>query len=273
MDTTGCNFWRERCSNNDYCSACLANISSAYDVYDIALAAISPGCQRVLGDAMATLYLHGVLLACPSTTRCQQAVANCINDHPLPCLGCLLQGPPLDVSCENLIHSYGLNSLCRSCPDSVHLINHIVLATSVVGGVSAGMCILVVLTILAHRRDLVSMRDRIIVGLMMANAVYSIANILPLNALSDDHTTCGEHVLSFDVVRLGRAWWFGGKYALVAFELMILATSIKPLMYVTAAVSGLAEATMHAGCAVIGCGAFAVFYALCFEINENGYNR
>lgn len=273
MDTAGCSFWHERCSNNDNCTACLGNISNAYSIHEIALATLSTGCQRVLRDATATLYLYGVLLACRSTTRCQQAVANCVNDHQEACLVCLLGATPRDASCERLTRYYGFGSLCQPCPDSIRLINYVVLATSVVGGISAAMCILVVMTILAHRRDLFSMRDRIIVGLMMANTVYSIANILPLNAVNDGYTNCGELALSFDAVRFGRAWWFGGKYALVAFELMILASSIRPLVRATASVSVFAEMTMHVGCIAIGCAAFAVFYALCYGINEDGYNQ
>jgi hypothetical protein len=49
--------------------------------------------------------------------------------------------------------------------------NDIVLATQVVGVVSVILCIAVVTVILAHGCDQTSMRDRIVIGLMLANAV------------------------------------------------------------------------------------------------------
>jgi len=74
----------------------------------------------------------------------------------------------------------------------VHTINLVVLATATVGGVSAAVCIAVAATIVAHGRDRVSMRDRIVVGLMMINAVYSTANAIPLNALRTGVLDCGR---------------------------------------------------------------------------------
>jgi hypothetical protein len=32
--------------------------------------------------------------------------------------------------------------------------------------------------------------------------------------------------LPFRAIRIGRAWWFGGKYALVGFEISVIAASI-----------------------------------------------
>jgi hypothetical protein len=107
---------------------------------------------------------------------------------------------------------YNVVQACAPCPASVHNINSIVVATAIVGGASAVACLAVAATIVAHERDRVSMRDRIVVGLMMANAVYSTANTIPLNELRTGVVNCGRMALSFEAIRFGRAWWFCGKY-------------------------------------------------------------
>jgi hypothetical protein len=68
------------------------------------------------------------------------------------------------------------------------------------------------------------------------------------------------------------------RYGLVAFEMMIVSTSIWALARASAkdgsaAVSPRVEAFMHAGCVTVGLVAFAVFYMFCAGINEAGYNR
>ena len=67
------------------------------------------------------------------------------------------------------------------------------------------MCLVVVATIVAYGHDRVSMRDRIVVGLMMANVVYSTANAIPLNALRTGVVDCGRLAMSFDAIRFRRA--------------------------------------------------------------------
>jgi hypothetical protein len=148
-----------------------------------------------------------------------------------------------------------------------------VLATALVGGVSAAVCLAVVATIWAHERDRVSLRDRIVVDLMVANTVYSTANAIPLNAVSNDIQTCGRQVLSFAVVRFGRAWWFCGKFGLVACELFILVASIRALVRRPSALPVRTEMGLHLACVAVAALAFAVFYTLCAEINASGYNR
>ena len=72
------------------------------------------------------------------------------------------------------------------------MINGVALATAVVGGASAFVCLACVATIFAHGRDLVSMRDRIIVGLLLANTVFSSANAVPVNSLGFSGGACGK---------------------------------------------------------------------------------
>ena len=155
---------------------------------------------------------------------------------------------------------------------SVHTTNMIVFATAVVGGVSAAVCLAVATTIVVHGHHCVSMRDRIVVGVMMANAVYSTANAIQLNALRTGVLDCGRLAMSFDTIRFGRAWWFCGKYGLVSFELLILGASIHALYRGISAVPRCAETAMHVTCCAFAALAFAVFYVLCVDINSIGYN-
>jgi hypothetical protein len=148
-----------------------------------------------------------------------------------------------------------------------------VLATTIFGGVGVVGCLWVVLVILAHRRDRSSLRERIMIGLMMVNAFYSSANVLPLNQLRTNTLDCGQLALSFNVIRSGRAWWFAAKYALVALEMVIIGTSVWVLRRESRAVPRVMEAAMFIACACLGGGAFAWFYVRCAEINRAGYNQ
>jgi hypothetical protein len=58
---------------------------------------------------------------------------------------------------------------------------------------------------------------------MLANAVFSSANIPPLNGLRESAGDCGQLVLTFESMRVGRAWWFLAKFMLVLLEGFILA--------------------------------------------------
>jgi len=117
------------------------------------------------------------------------------------------------------------------------------------------------------------MRDRIVAGLMLANAIYSSANAIPTALLSTSEIDCGNLVLSFSTIRFGRAWWFCGKYALVAFEIFILGASSWTLSRGACAMSPLWETVFHIGCMLCGIAAFLVFYIECLGINAAGYNE
>jgi hypothetical protein len=106
----------------------------------------------------------------------------------------------------------------------------------------------------------------------MANAVYSTANVVPLNALRSDNINCGRLAMSFDTIRLGRALWFCGKYGLVCFELLILAASIRAMHRGMSALPARAEAAMHVACSTLALAAGAVFFVMCARVNTDGYN-
>ena len=86
---------------------------------------------------------------------------------------------------------YGIGDSCAPCASTVTTIDYIVLATSTVGAASVMACCAVIVVILAQGRNTESIRDRLIVGMMSANAVYSLANTIPINILVDSVTACG----------------------------------------------------------------------------------
>lgn len=103
-------------------------------------------------------------------------------------------------------------------------------------------------------------------------AIYSISNAMPMNALKTGVTDCGQLRMSFEAIRLGRSWWFAGKYSLVGFEMLILGTSIWALSRGARAFGRHIESTCHIMCLALGLGAFVGFYLRCADINAEGYN-
>ena len=273
-NTVACDFWGQRCADNSNCSACLERLSNGVSARLITADWSTSACQAAAADSVATQYLKSMAIGCPSTSTCQIAITNCVYGYGDTCLACLNGSAPTSDAayCSALSQHYYFETVCQECPTSVHIINAVVFATATVGGASAAACVAVATTIVAHGRDRASMRDRILVGLMIANAIYSTANAIPINALRTGVLDCGRLALSFDTIRFGRAWWFCGKYGLVSFELLILGASIQALHRGVSAVPRYSEAAMHTACCIIAALAFAIFYVLCARINANGYN-
>lgn len=86
------------------------------------------------------------------------------------------------------------------------------LATSVFGGVSVIVCFSAIIVIIAYKKDLMTLRDRIILGLMVANVIFSIGNLVPETYFMHDCT----RIIS--VVSEGwiRGIWILGKYYIVS---------------------------------------------------------
>jgi hypothetical protein len=274
-DPVACDFWLQRCADNITCANCLADIGNGDSARAIAADLSTPRCRKALSNKnLANLYLDSITFSCPKISTCRGAVTSCVRIYGDDCIACINGSAPAKQAsfCSELSQEFGYDAKCAPCPASVHTINVVVVATSAVGGASASACIAVATTIVAHGRDRVSMRDRIVVGLMLTNAVYSTANAIPLNALRTGVIDCGRLAMSFDVIRLGRALWFCGKYGLVCFELLILGASIRALHRGVSGVPARAEAAMHATCFAAAVCAFAVFYTLCARINAKGYN-
>jgi hypothetical protein len=210
-----CSFWHQRCADNINCSACLAGMGNGNNALANAADWSTPACRRALQDSFAVHYLVSIAAGCPGVSACRKDVTGCvIKDHgDGMCTACLdgSASPSNATFCAKILSQYSFDTVCQPCPASVHTINLVVLATASVGGTSAAACLVVATTIVAHGRDRVSMRDRIVVGLMMANAVFSMANTIPLNALRTGVVDCGRLVMSFDAILIGRSWWFCGK--------------------------------------------------------------
>jgi hypothetical protein len=176
-------------------------------------------------------------------------------------------------SCEALLNQNFIDASCqRSCDWSVIENNHIVLATFVVGGLSIVPCLFVVLAIVAYGKDIMCIRARIIIGLMLSNIVYSVGNAIPVALLQTNVSTCGQVAMSFDTIRFGRAWWFAGKYALVFFELFILGVAVWALKSGLHTLGVRRETLLHATCAVAGIAAFVGFFVESGTIESDGFN-
>jgi hypothetical protein len=273
-DAAACDFWRQRCADNAKCLDCLAVMGNSENVRQIADEFSSTSCQRAASDGAALDYVNAITKGCPDISACRTAVSDCVIDFGDDCVACINGSalPTHATQCAQLLQLYSLDTECQLCPASVHTVNRIVFATAMVGGASAAACIWVATTIVAHGHDRVSMRDRVVVGLMITNALYSVANAIPLNALRVSVVDCGRHAMSFDAIRFGRALWFCGKYGLVSFELLILGASIHALHRGMSFVPPRTEAAMHAACYAVAAAAFVVFYVLCARINADGYN-
>jgi hypothetical protein len=116
---------------------------------------------------------------------CVSYTVLCILDEGYACATCLAGSASQqnDPSCEALLATNLIFKACQHCSDSVYAYNRIVLATSIAGGVSILPCIVVILVILAYGKDIMYLRSRIIIGLMISNIVYSIANAIPVAML------------------------------------------------------------------------------------------
>lgn len=211
--TVACNFWQAVCARTPTCNACLAamnNASSAeatvHGIGTIACGALWNGSTpHALGQ------LFRVIDFCPTSMvpSCASAWAYCFLKHGPACAQCAEEASMTNqTECTIWMEGEDIPTQCASCPSSVNTINKLTIAIQVIGSVSLVVCLGVIIALLAYSRDLGGIRDRVILGLMTANAVYSSANTMPLTMLKTGPEDCGQRVLSFDTIRFGRAWWF-----------------------------------------------------------------
>jgi hypothetical protein len=124
--------------------------------------------------------LYDITSMCPPSIvpPCASQVFDCtmFGSSPNDCALCIL-GTPANTTnasrCRAILEVAGVHTICVPCPDEVAAINRIVFAITVVGYVSVVACLLVILIIVAYGNDRRSMRDRIVIGLMIANAIFS----------------------------------------------------------------------------------------------------
>ena len=267
------------CATNASCRQCLRDLFASPNNHS--------GVLRSVSCIAAGTILNDLSSNCFVLPRCTYAKQQCEKDPSHNCSSCLLMlydGRAIDAalqmtersnsSCENILSQgpYTIASACSPCSDSVFVNNRIVLATSIVGGLSILPCIGVILIIVAYGKDLLFIRARIIIGLMLSNIVYSMGCAIPVAMLKTDPNLCGHFALSFATIRFGRAWWFAGKYALVFFELFILSVSIYALWRGLGNLGRRGEAALHAACALGGICAFIIFLLRSAAISADGYN-
>lgn len=214
----GCDFFRTRCLRNKACRQCLDAMDGGASVGSILSGASHPACSALrvnansVADEEALSLLAAYFSICPLTTftPCQSAVAACT----MLTEGCILclNGTSNSTECTAMLDDPGfsVNNACATCPKIVGIINTIVVATSVVGGVSVIVCVGVILIIFSRGKG-AAFRDHVVAGLMAANALYSAANCIPINLLQTSIAQCGQLVLSLELIRIGRGIWFLGK--------------------------------------------------------------
>lgn len=189
--------------------------------------------------------------------------AQCVADVPSNCSA---------EECNSLMGSFEVTVTCQPCPTELITGNTVSLVTAGIGAVSTLLCVEVVASIVANRRDLTSLRDRIIIGLLMSNAIFSSSNAVPVYLVDVSSLSCGQLSLPFPTILFVRAWWFGGKYALLAYEIVLICVSITVLTRGTLAITPRVEMALHLGCVLSFTCAFAMFYVLAVQISVNGYN-
>eukprot|EP00040_Diaphanoeca_grandis_P015309 m.77965 g.77965 ORF g.77965 m.77965 type:complete len:189 (-) comp25065_c1_seq1:1527-2093(-) len=106
------------------------------------------------------------------------------------------------------------------------LVNQFGLITCALGviGLLANVCVLAV--IFGYRKDLYYVRERIIAGLAVASGLFSIMCIVPMQYLHVD--SCLPYI-PFQHLLYLRMTWFAWKFAVVCYEIFIVAFSIYAL--------------------------------------------
>eukprot|EP00035_Acanthoeca_spectabilis_P005438 m.113568 g.113568 ORF g.113568 m.113568 type:complete len:1135 (-) comp13027_c0_seq1:1812-5216(-) len=252
-----CDYWQARCQSSQACAACNKKMAHTSDV----VAGLNTTeCKSVLNDTEASVLLTNVVVSCPASVwpTCHADIVFCFLQYP-GCSQCLHS--PTNPQCRVFYNGSraAIGVACKSCPDSIHRTNVIVLVTTVVGSVSAVLCS-ACLIVLVSSREIRSLRGRIVGGLLLANAVYSIGNAIPINKLQTGESNCGESALSFRVIIFGRALWFGGKYAMAVTEVLLLGASLCAVRYGAKTVSVGVEIALHVSCGTAAVTAFTCFY-------------
>lgn len=134
--------------------------------------------------------------------------------------------------------------------------NPMAIATILFGLISVVACVGVIIVILAYKKDLHYLRERIILGIMCANVVYSASNLAPAHLANPK--TCA-YALSLEEAAWTRSVWIWGKYWMVCYEIMIVGTSIVALHFGLSTLPKRIEVMAHLCCFLSGITAFIVF--------------
>ena len=216
-----CTFWRQRCESSTICGTCMRDLGNGRSPDTIVQGSRSRACESIRnesGNSLDLAFFNFQIQTCPrpsAITECEVLLELIMVDSQNFGWADFLEScwngslAASDKRC-NFMTWTSLRTVCDTCPHE-QMINWIALVMTVVGGTSCALCTVVVLTMLSRGRHLVSLRDRAIIFMMIANIVFSGANIVPMISIRTDNYDCGDLALSFETIRLGRAWWFGGK--------------------------------------------------------------
>jgi len=270
-----CDFWRQRCMALPACAQCLEATDFLLDTESILAGVRSGACDASLVNEDAARYIQNYIFLCPPSvvTPCSAAVVACVAEMPLQCIPCLVgTGAIPPEVCKTTLDQFQIKSVCTACPPEIAVINRVVMATVVVGATSLAACAVVITVIVAYSKDTHYFRERIILGLMIANMVYSGANVVQMDRISEGAIDCGKLYLPVSTVRIARSLWFFGKYSLGCFELVLLGVSISALRYGVQTLLWRHEVMLHALCVLCAAAAFTAFYIESGYIEAAGYN-
>lgn len=164
-----CRYFQQRCTQHAECDGCFEAMRQGSSVAEIAAGSLDPRCDAVRTNHSLRRLIDGPFYQCPTTvySDCEAAVYVC-SILDVECARCIAGVSQNASLCPAIYLRFDVPSACVPCPEVVHEINRIVRATSVLGAVSVAACVVTILVILAHSRDRVSMRDRVVIGLMVS---------------------------------------------------------------------------------------------------------
>jgi len=158
--TATCDYWHERCAMNSLCAPCLAGLGNGNSLSATVAEYSTPACARLPGynvmspaiagqnaaAVQATLILSAMSYSCAGTSPCRMAVENCFAGFGQTC-GVCINGTalPQDAAvCSAIASNYpqGFGQWCQPCSRSVYTVNHVTIATAVVGGMSVSVFLL-----------------------------------------------------------------------------------------------------------------------------------
>lgn len=154
-------------------------------------------------------------------------------------------------SCECLTTSAGYSE-----HEFAKIINSFIIPTMVFGTLSVFLCLWVMMVILAYRKDLHSMRERIILGLIGANLIFSMANALPFFLVELKDCT---FVLTFKDAAWIRGIWLFGKFYIVCYEIAVVGFSLYSLKTGKITLNRSMEVCIHGSCFLIGLVVFTIW--------------
>eukprot|EP00040_Diaphanoeca_grandis_P035955 m.227430 g.227430 ORF g.227430 m.227430 type:complete len:1154 (-) comp33520_c1_seq1:83-3544(-) len=237
---------------------------------------VDVGSTHKINNTLDTLFQTSACAAIAADIRCQFSVLAC--NSSVGCAACLASYPTssnVEIRYKHVCASsnqyLALATSCfqstykleyMKCSRAVSINNVIVWFTSVFGLVSIISVFLALAVSYGYRKGVHSLRERILVGMFVANIVYSSASMIPSSLEESGDSNCGDPVTSTATVATVRALWMMGKYMMLAYEGFVIYASVVALRTGSVNMKWKNEIGAHAGCAVLGLCAFISFFVL-----------